>query len=126
MNTLTKSASLLNYQDENYKHAVNYSGSLHNYPICLNYGEKHNKVKYILPSGTQDHLTLLQDGVFIYVIGENNSLSYISLMVINTELKQVEGEVFLSGNDIDTEDSFSYGILDMESAQQLKILFEYL
>lgn len=127
MQTLNKTYSLLNYGDEMYNKAVNYSHSLYNYPITLNYGEKHKRSKYILGAGTSDNITLLQDGIFIYVIAKNNGLDYISLQVINTELKEIEGDVFLSGDDI-SEDSevYSSGILNLQSEDQLKILFQYL
>lgn len=114
----TLSINILHYGDINYNHAVNYR-HLYNAPITLNYGEKHSRAKYILSAGTSDNITLLQDGVFIYVIAENSGLSYISLQVINTETKEVEGEAFL--NDGDTE-----GILELDSEEQLKILCEYL
>ncbi len=122
---IEKSASLLQYGDTNYNHAVNYR-HLYNAPITLNFGEKHKRTKYILSAGTQDHITLLQDGIFIYVIAQNNGLSYISLQVINTEAKEIEGEVFLNEQDCTHEENFSAGILDMDEEQQLKILFEYL
>ncbi|MES2382439.1 MAG: hypothetical protein V4538_15435 [Bacteroidota bacterium] len=116
---------ILYYNDENYNHAVNYQ-HMYNAPITLNFGKKHNRSKYIISAGTCDHITLLQDGIFIYVIAENTGLSYISLQVINTELKQVEGDVFLNEQDCTNEENFSFGILDMAPNQQLKILSEYL
>jgi len=126
MNQLTKTFSLLHYGDYNYRYAVNYSGSLFNHPITLNYGEKHNRVKYILGAGTSDTITLLQDGIFIYVVAENYGLSYLSLQIINTETKQVEGEVFLNSADCQDEDNISTGILELDTEEQLKVLFQYL
>ena len=124
METLNK--LILIYSDSNYNHAVNYSGNLYNYPITLNYGAKHARTKYILSSGNCDHITLMKDGVFIYVLSQNNGLNYISMMVINTESKEVEGSVFLSGNDIDLEDSFLFGILDKTEEEQVNILLNYI
>ena len=121
---LTK--NILIYQDANYSHAVNFSGHLYNYPITLNFGEKHQRSKYILGAGTQDHITLLQDGIFIYCISENNGLSYISLQVFNTETRQEEGNVFLNDQDINTEENFCFGILDLQPEEQLELLFNYL
>ena len=118
--------SILHYQDTNYIHAVNFSQSLYNFPITLNYGEKHNRTKYILSAGTQDDIELWQDGVFIYVLSQNNGLSYIALMVINTESREVEGEAYLNESDCYDEGNCSTGILDMDSEQQIKILCEYL
>ena len=98
---------------------------MYNFPITLNYGEKHNRCKYILSAGTSDHITILQDGIFIYVINENSGLNYIGLQVINTELKEEEYTVYLDSNDIDTEENFCFGILDMDTEEQLKILLQY-
>jgi hypothetical protein len=118
--------NIINYQDQNYSHAVNYSGSLYNYPMTLNYGDKHNRTKYILSSGTQDIVELWQEGIYIYVLGQNNELSYISLMEIDTEKKEVTGEVFLNENECTVEGNYCYGILDKESKEQIKIMCEYL
>jgi len=124
MQTLSK--NILHYGDTNYNHAVNYR-HLYNAPITLNYGPKHGRTKYILNAGTSDHITLLQYGIFIYVINENSGLSYIGLQVINTELKEVEGEVFLNDGDIeDGGGNLSSGILELDCEAQLKILCEYL
>jgi len=118
--------NIINYEDQNYSHAVNYSGSLYNYPMTLNYGDKHKRTKYILSSCTQDIVELWQDGIYIYVLGQNNGLSYISLMEIDTEKKEVVGEVFLNEQDCTSEDNFSYGILEMMSEDQIKILCQYI
>lgn len=118
------SKEILIYGDCDYTHAVNYQ-HMYNAPITLNYGEKHNRKKYIISAGTSDHITLLQDGVFIYVISENTGLQYISLSIINTETFQVEDNVFLNSEDCTTEENFCFGILDMDAEAQLKVLFEY-
>jgi len=124
MKTLVKTYDLLIYGDETYKTAVNYTQSLYNDPITLNY----EGVKYILDAGTSDNLTILQDGIFIYVISENRGLQYIGLQVFNTELKQEEGSVFLGENDISEygEECTATGILDKDIDEQIKILFQYL
>jgi len=121
----TLNNSLLIYNDLNYTHAINYQ-HMYNAPITLNYGPKHERIKYILPSGNGDVVTLLQDGVYIYVLSQNNVLNYISMIVINTESKEIEGDVYLSGDDIELEDSFSYGILDNTKEKQVQILFTYI
>lgn len=120
------SKNILNYSDENYKHSVNYNGSLYNYPITLNYGEKHNRTKYILHCGNADNVELWQDGIFIYVLGQNNGLSYISLMLIDTERKEIIGECFLNEQDCLTDENFCFGILDKDSEEQIKILCQYI
>jgi hypothetical protein len=123
---LQLSNNLLIYADGNYRHAANYSHSFYNAPITLNFGEKHNRTKYILTAGSSDNIELWQDGIFIYVLAQNNGLSYISLMLINTESKQVEGNVFLNEQDCTFEENYSFGILDKDSEEQIKILCEYL
>lgn len=125
MNTLIKTPAIINYSDDNYRHAVNYKGTMYNSPICLNYGEKHNRAKYILSAGTSDHITLLQEGVFIYVLAQNNGLQYISLQIINTETKEEEGSIFLTETDLNDEVNDSYGILDMDEEKQVEILMQY-
>ena len=117
--------SILYYNDENYTHAVNYQ-YMYNAPITLNYGEKHNRTKYIISSGNCDNITLMQDGIFIYVVSENSGLDYIAMQVINTELKTIEGNVYLYSDDINDESAYSYDILNMDIDKQIKILSEYL
>ena len=124
MKTINNS-KLLIYSDANYMHSVNPS-RLYNNPITLNYGAKHERTKYILPCGNQDIIEMLQDGVFIYVVSQNNGLNYISLTLINTESKQIEGEVFLNEEDCSNEENFSFGILDLQTDEQIKILTQYL
>lgn len=123
METLSK--KYLIYSDINYTKAINYSHK-YNAPVTLNYGPKHNRVKYILSAGSGDGITLLQEGIYIYVISQNKSLNYIGMQVINTEAKQIKGEVFLEGNDCTNEENFSFGILDKDINMQFKILCEYL
>lgn len=124
MKQLSNSKHLI-YGDTNYTHAANYR-HLYNAPITLNFGEKHSRTKYILSAGSSDNIELWQDGIFIYVLAQNNWLSYISLQVINTETKEEDGNVFLNDGDCTLEENFSAGILDKDSESQLKILFEYL
>jgi hypothetical protein len=123
METISKNCLI--YSDCNYNHAVNYQ-HMYNAPITLNFGEKHNRSKYIISSGTCDSITLVKDGIYIYVISENTGLNYIGMDCINTESKEVEGHVFLSDNDLNDEDNFCYGILDLTPLEQVKILSEYL
>ena len=123
METLSK--KYLIYSDINYTKAINYSHK-YNAPVTLNYGPKHNRVKYILSAGSGDGITLLQEGIYIYVISQNKNLNYIGMQVINTEAKQIEGEVFLEGDDCTNEENFSFGILDKDINIQFKILCEYL
>ena len=124
MKTLNNS-KLLIYSDTNYNHAVNYQ-HMYNAPITLNFGAKHERTKYILPCGNQDTIEMLRDGVFIYVVSQNNGLNYISLTLINTESKEIEGEVFLNDEDCSNEENFSFGILDLQTNEQIKILTQYL
>jgi hypothetical protein len=116
--------NILYYGDHKYDKAVNYSQSFFNFPITLNYGEKHNRTKYIIGAGTSDHITLFKYGIFIYVISENNGLSYLSLQVINTELKEIESDIFLDSSSLDSEDIEN--LINLSPEEQLKQLFHYL
>jgi hypothetical protein len=113
------SKEILIYSDENYSHAKNFEGSMYNCPITLNFGVKHNRAKYILHAGTSDHIELWKEGIFIYILSQNNGLGYISLQVINTENQEEAGHVFLDG-DITDE------IMDMSSKKQIDALYEYI
>lgn len=115
---------LLIYNDCNYIHAVNYQ-HMYNAPITLNFGAKHDRSKYIISSGNSDSITLMQDGIFIYVVSKNRLLNYIGMEVINTESKRVEESVFLTGDDLDLADSFSYDLLNKDIDEQIKIMSEY-
>ena len=124
METLNKSKVLI-YSDCNYTHAVNYR-HLYNAPVTLNFGDKHNRTKYILSAGSSDSITLLKDGIFIYVVSENFDLSYCSLQIVNTETKEIEGEVYLNESDCTNEGNMSFGILELSSEEQLKTMLEYI
>lgn len=117
------SNSILIYGDSQYRHASNSSNFLYNFPITLNYGEKHSRTKYILPFGTSDHIEIWKEGVYLYVIGQNNGLNYIGMTVINTETEKVESGIYL--NDCENEENYHFGILDKDSEEQIKIMFEY-
>lgn len=119
------SNKILIYSDENYRHAVNYSQHLYNFPITLNYGKKHSRTKYMLPSGTSDNIEIWGEGIFLYVLSQNNRLEYLSLFVINTESKTIDAEIFLNSTDINSEENICYEILEKESKEQIKILLEY-
>lgn len=118
-------SKILIYGDCNYTKAINYR-HLYNAPVTLNFGPKHHRTKYILSAGTSDSITVLLDGIMIYVVAENQPLSYCSLQVINTETKEIEGDVFLDEMDCLDEGNFSYAILDMDVEDQLKVMSEYL
>lgn len=109
--------SILIYGDVSYNYAVNYR-HMYNAPITLNYGDKHNRKKYILSAGNSDHIELWQDGCFIYVLSQNNGLEYIALQIINTETEQIEDNIFLQGED-------AADIIDLESEAQIKNLLQY-
>jgi hypothetical protein len=119
METINK--SILIYGDSNYRHSANYSQSLYNFPITLNYGELHNRTKYIIHAGTSDSITLFRYGIYIYVVSKNFGLSYCSLQVINTETKESEESIFLDSSCEDIEN-----ILLMSSEEQLKVLLDYI
>ena len=125
MKTLNNSEVLI-YRDENYEHSANYTQFLYSDPITLNIGLKHERTKYIIGAGASDGITLLQDGIFIYVISENKGLNYICMEVINTEAKEIENNVFLQSCDIDEEENICFDILKKNTDEQFKILCEYL
>lgn len=119
MNRLSK--TLLTYGDTEYTTAINYR-HLYNAPITLTYKD----VKYIIGAGTADSITLLQDGVELYILSKNNNLDYISLDIINTDTHDIQS-VFLNSSDInDDETAPSYKILDKDIDEQLNVLFMYL
>ena len=118
--------SILIYSDANYKHSVNYSSSLYHSPVTLNFGNKHNRSKYILSAGNCDDIDIFQEGIFLYVITQNIGLNYIGLEVINTELKEVEGNVFLSDSDLNDEENICFNLLDKTNEEQIKILLKYI
>ena len=74
------SNNVLIYGDTGYTHAVNYQ-HMYNAPITLNFGEKHNRTKYIIGPGTSDSIELWQDGVLIYVFAENYGLGYYLYLI---------------------------------------------
>lgn len=119
MNLQPLNKGILNYSDSNYSKAVNYSISLYNFPITLNFGEKHNRTKYIIAAGNYDHISIYQDGVYIYILTINTGLNYISLEVFNTETKEEDGNIFLSDSEADE-------VLEMEEKEQIKYLLQYI
>jgi sulfur transfer complex TusBCD TusB component (DsrH family) len=125
MKTEIINKDVLIYGDLNYTKAVNYR-HLYNSPITLNYGEKHNRTKYIISAGTGDSITLIKDGIYIYIISENRYFRYISLEVINTEAREIENNVFLSETDLNEKENVCYNILDKDTDEQLQILYNYL
>lgn len=110
---------VLIYSDPNYKHAKNFELPIYSFPITLNYGKKHDRDKYILHAGSSDHIEIWEEGIFIYILSQNNGLGYISLQVINTEKKEEIGSVFLEGEN--AED-----IMDDISKNQINRLYEYI
>lgn len=121
----TLSNKILNYSDINYNKAVNYQ-YMYNYPITLNFGPKHERKKYIIGAGTSDSISILKEGIFIYVISENRGLNYIGMDVINTETNELEQKVFLSDSDLQDEEAPTFGVLDLPCEEQFKILCQYL
>lgn len=119
------SNKILRYADTEYNHAVNYR-HMYNAPVTVNYGPKHGRKKYIISAGTSDHIEIWEDGIFLYVIAQNNGLSYIGMDVINTEAGEIDGQVFLNEEDCTDPGHPAAGILDKDSQEQIKILCEYL
>lgn len=120
METL-RNKDVLIYSDTEYTEAQNYHGHMFNAPITLNMGEK----KYILEAGASDDITIMQEGIFLYVIGQNDRMGYISLQVINTETDGEES-VFLNQSDVYDDETFSFGVMDESPKKQLEILLQYI
>jgi hypothetical protein len=119
METL-KNKDVLIYSDTDYPEAQNYR-HMFNAPITLNLGEK----KYILEAGNTDDITIMQKGIFLYIISQNPRHGYIALQVINTETDGEES-VFLNEADVYDDESYSFGIMGMSPEKQLKLLLEYI
>lgn len=94
-------SKLLIYSDENYSKAINYTQHLYNFPITLNFGDKHNRTKYIIGAGNQDSIDLYKDGCFIYILTENTGLNYVGIEILNTETKEIEDSIFFQGDNAD-------------------------
>ena len=123
MNLTKLSNSLLNYSDLNYNYAVNYQ-HMYNAPITLNFGEKHNRVKYIISAGNSDCIDIYQDDIFLYILSTNVGLNYINLEVINTELKEIESNVFFDSTEIDNNEDLT-NIFDLSDSEQIKLLLNW-
>jgi len=103
--------------DQDYMQAVNYdSRTYYNPPITIDV----DGVKYILSCGTSDHLTTIEDGSYLRIIGENFNLDYMSLTVINTTTKEIDSCY------VDNIESEYPGIFKIETDQQLAILSQHL
>jgi hypothetical protein len=118
-------ANRINYSfiwsDYDYNSAINYEHDYYNAPITFNVGQD----KYILPFGTHDSKQVRQDGHIFYIVGENRGLDYISLVVIDTQEKTIQS-VYLSGDDVNHPESYSYGIIGMDVEAQIRIMCEWL
>lgn len=112
---------IINRGDVDYHKAINYRHSYYNFPVTVDYGDK----KFILRCGSADIISTKMDGNDLIIVSENSGLNYISMTVIDLDKDSVH-EVFLSGNDLDLEDSYSYGLLDKDLDEQIKIMYEYI
>lgn len=116
----------LNYSfengDYNYKNAVNYDArNYYNPPMTITV----NGTLFILPFGTSDRKYTKEDGNTLIIVAENTPLDYISMCIIDINDKSIV-ECHLSGNDINDKDSPAYGIFDLELADQIRVLENYL
>lgn len=111
-----------NYSDSNYRDAINYDGTnYYNCPMTINIDGK----LFVLSFGTSDRTTVKIDEPFFYIIGENSNLDYISMTVIDLSDNSVQS-CYLSGNDINDPEVYSYDVLNKDTDEQIKILSEYL
>lgn len=119
MDTLTYS---FEHGDYNYKSAVNYDGrNYYNPPMTITI----NNTLFILPFGTSDRKHTKEDGNTLIIVAENQPLEYISMCVIDLTDNSVT-ECYLSGNDINEEDSPAFGIFDLDLDNQIRVLENYL
>jgi len=118
----TLSNSLLTYNDYKYHYAANYTQYLYNFPICLNYGPKHKRVKYILGCGTRDSISLYKKDNLIYVLSYNTGLNYIALFVIDTETKSIIEDLFFNN----LEECVFPDILDYSDERMLESMMLYM
>jgi hypothetical protein len=108
--------------DYNYREALNYDGTnFYNAPITINIAGK----LFILPFGTSDRKSVTIKDNYAYIIGENRGLDYISMSVIDLSDNTVES-CYLSDNDLNDPECFSYDLLNKDTEEQIKILLEYL
>ena len=116
-----------NLSDENYRHCKNYDGTnYYNFPVSISVRKTGFATRLILPIGSSDSRYTKVDGDTLFIVAENNNLDYISLVVINTLDGSIES-VYLGGEDISVDyGQLSYGLLEMELDEQIKILSEYL
>lgn len=110
------------YDSFDNKAAVNYTGTnYYNPPIMLEV----NNALFILPFGTSDTKTVKFEGDYMFIVGENSRLDYISMVCIDLTNNSIES-CYLSGNDLSDSDCMSYQLLDKDTDEQIKILCEYL
>ena len=107
-----------NYSDPDYRNAWNYEHNFYNLPITVTIG----KDKYILPFGTSDNIDYIIKGNYIYFIGENSRLDYISCFGINTLEREIVQNVFISNVD---EQELTESIFELSTDEQLNILSNY-
>ena len=113
----------INKSDENYRDAVNYDGTqYYNFPMSIDV----DGVKYIIPCGTSDSITIKEiNENTLVVIGENNRLDYVGMTEINTS-EQTTQSCFLHDNDITDPENPSYDILEEDTDSKIRILYEYM
>jgi hypothetical protein len=109
----------INKSDSDYKQAVNYDGTnFYNYPMTITI----ENVKYIIPFGTSDRLTIKTDPEVI-IIGENSGLNYIGCIMIDTNTQEIIQDVFIFSC---SESEMTRDIFDLEFNEQLQILNNYM
>lgn len=113
--------AIINRSDVDYHKAINYKHSYYNFPVTVDYGNK----KFILGCGSADIINHKIDGSDLIIVSENHGLNYISMTVIDLDKDSVH-ECFLSGNDLDNEDAYSYGLLDKDLDEQINIMYQYI
>ena len=105
--------------DSRYTDAINYDGTnYYNWPVTVTIDE----VKYVLPFGSSDSIYSHKQDNFIYLIGENKGLGYISCVLIDSKTKEILQDVFI--NNVE-EHEFTENIFDLDTPEQINVLSEY-
>lgn len=118
MSTTTQIDYNFTNADYNYRAAINYDGTqYYNAPMTITVNGK----LFIVGFGTTDSKSVHIDGNNLYIVGENRSLEYISMVYIDLDADTVS-DCYFSENDLR-----QFGdIFEMPIEEQVALLSNYL